>query len=88
VVISTPFYHAEELLADGRGILIPFKDSNVIAQAIIDVFSSDSLRNEMQKNAYRFTRSMTWKKVGCSYLNIIRQHLRRSEKDIRSLYIR
>ena len=82
-VISTSFYHAEEFLADGRGILIPFKDSNAIAQAIIDLFSSDSIRNEMRKKAYRFTRSMTWKKVGCSYLNIIRQHLEYQRRHIK-----
>lgn len=82
-VISTPFYHAEEFLADGRGILIPFKDSNAIAQAIIDLFSSDSVRNEMRKKAYRFTRSMTWKKVGCSYLNIIQQHLEHQRRNIK-----
>jgi len=74
-VISTPFYHAEEYLADGRGILVPFQDSQAIAQAIIELFSSDSVCNQMQKTAYKFTRSMTWQKVGWTYLNHIRQHL-------------
>ena len=74
-VISTPIYQAEEYLAEGRGILVPFKDSQAIAQAIIEVFSSDHVRNQMQMNAYRFTRSMTWQKVGRMYLNHVRQYL-------------
>lgn len=74
-VISTPIYHAEEYLADGRGILIPFKDSPAIAEAIIQLFSSDSVRHRIQKAAYRFTRSMTWQKVGRTYLTHLRQHL-------------
>ena len=74
-VISTPIYHAEEYLAEGRGILVPFKDSQAITQAIIKLFASDSVRHRLQKTAYQFTRSMTWSKVGRMYLNHIRQHL-------------
>ncbi len=81
-VISTPFHHAKEYLADGRGILVPFQDSQAIAQALLDLFASDSARNELRKNAYRFTRSMTWQKVGYKYLNTIRHHLESQKRNI------
>ena len=67
-VISTPYWHAEELLADGRGVLVPFAEPSAIAQEIIGLLGDDDRRLAMRARAYRLGRSMTWENVGQSYL--------------------
>jgi glycosyltransferase involved in cell wall biosynthesis len=59
-VISTPFWHAAELLADGRGILVPFKDSNAISEAVIHLLGNDAERNAIRKKAFILGKEMTW----------------------------
>jgi len=66
-VISTPFWHAQELLADGMGILVPFRDSDSIAQAITRLIRNEVERHTMRKNAYLLGREMTWNKVAQQY---------------------
>lgn len=72
-VISTPYFHAKELLAENRGILVPFKNPDKIADAVIELFSSDLERNKMRKRAYQFSRSMVWSKVARMYINLFKQ---------------
>ncbi len=62
-VVSTPYWHAEELLADGRGILVPFGNSEAIADQIINLLSDDTLRHGMRKRGYLMGREMTWEKT-------------------------
>ncbi len=59
-IISTPYWHAEELLADGRGVLVPFRDSAAIAQAVVGLFRDEVRRQAMRKQAYLLGREMTW----------------------------
>ncbi len=66
-VISTPFWHARELLADGRGVLVPFGDSEAIARATTKLLGNDVERHAMRKNAYLLGRKMTWNKVARQY---------------------
>ncbi len=67
-VISTPYWHAEELLADDRGILVPFGDSEAIAQAVIDLANDDTRRTAMRKRAYLVGREMIWSHVAHMYM--------------------
>ena len=76
-VISTPYWHAEELLADGRGVLVPFADSAAIGREIIALLSDDPRRNAMRKRAYQLGREMTWSHVAALYLKSF-QDARRS----------
>ncbi|MBC8156503.1 MAG: glycosyltransferase family 4 protein [Bacteroidetes bacterium] len=62
-VVSTPYWHAEELLADGRGLLVPFGDSEAIADQIINLLSDDTLRHGMRKRGYLLGRQMIWERV-------------------------
>lgn len=62
-VISTPFWHAAELLADGRGTLVPFKDSSVITEAVIGLLSNDAKRNAIRKRAFLLGKEMTWPNI-------------------------
>ena len=72
-VISTPYAHAEELLADGRGLLVPFRDPPAIARAVIQLLDSPADRHAMRKRAYQLGREMTWPTVAQRYLDLFRQ---------------
>src|SRR5271168_3825654 len=61
-VVSTPYWHARELLAEGRGILVPFGDSAAIGTAISGLLTDDVRRNTLRRQAYSYSRSMTWER--------------------------
>lgn len=67
-VISTPYAYAQELLADGRGVLVPWKDPGAIAAAIIDLLDDAHKRMEMRQRAAQHGRAMLWPAVADSYL--------------------
>jgi glycosyltransferase involved in cell wall biosynthesis len=67
-VISTPYWHAQELLDEGRGVLVPFNDTKAMAQAVLDLLSDDIRRNAMRKRAYLLGRDMTWSKSAQHYM--------------------
>lgn len=69
-VVSTPYWHARELLADGRGILVPFGDAVAIAGEIAKLLTNDTLRQAMRKRAYASSRSMTWERTAESYMAV------------------
>jgi len=68
-VVSTPYWYAEELLADGRGRIVPFSDHPVMADTIIRLFTNEAERHAMRKQAYAFGRQMIWKEVARNYLD-------------------
>jgi glycosyltransferase involved in cell wall biosynthesis len=76
-VISTPYWHAEELLAEGRGRLVPFGDVDAMARTIIDVLDNEPERNAMRKRAYQFGRQMVWKEVARGYVDLFARVLER-----------
>ncbi len=69
-VVSTPYWHARELLADGRGVLVPFHDSAVLGSEISDLLSDDARRHAMRAGAYSHSRSMTWKRIAEQYHSV------------------
>jgi len=71
-VISTPYWHAEELLSDGRGVLVPFGDSGALADAILELFDDDEKRNAMRRKAYAQGRQMIWPQVARQYIELVR----------------
>jgi glycosyltransferase involved in cell wall biosynthesis len=72
-IVSTPYWYAEEMLADGRGRLVPFRDAGAIAREVIDLLSNDVERQAMRKQAYTFARNMIWSDVGAQYLKLFRE---------------
>jgi glycosyltransferase involved in cell wall biosynthesis len=68
-VISTPYWHAEELLANNSGILVPFNDPDSITEQIIYLLSDESLRLSIRKKAYMMGREMVWNNVAHLYLD-------------------
>jgi glycosyltransferase involved in cell wall biosynthesis len=67
-IISTPYWHAAELLDDGRGVLVPFEDPNAIASAAIELLDDGAARNAMRKRAYLYARKMVWNRAAQSYM--------------------
>jgi glycosyltransferase involved in cell wall biosynthesis len=66
-VISTPYWYAEEMLAEERGVLVPFHDPNALAAQVIDLIDNEAMRHAMRKRAYLFGRSMIWPRVAERY---------------------
>ena len=66
-VISTPYWHAEDLLANGRGILVPFQDHKAITEAMIGLLDDPATCNGMRRRAFEFGRGMIWTRSGESY---------------------
>ncbi len=67
-VVSTPYWHAAELLAEDRGVLVPFGDGPAIAREVIGLLHDDVRRHAMRKNAYRIGREMIWSNVAQMYM--------------------
>jgi len=68
VVISTPYRYARELLADGRGVLVPWRDPQAIAREVIDLFGDDARRKAIQSRAAAYGQRMEWPAVARSYV--------------------
>ncbi len=67
-IISTPYWHAIELLDDRRGALVPFQNPGAIAQKTIELLDTPAIRHAMRKRAYLFAREMIWKRVAQGYM--------------------
>jgi len=68
-VVSTPYWHARELLADGRGVLIPFGDAAAAGREIAELLTDDTRRQAICKRAYAVSRSMTWERTAQRYMS-------------------
>ncbi len=67
-IISTPYWHAKELLAERRGVLVPFDRPDAIAEAVLALLANDAERHAMRKRAYLHSRGTTWPKTALAYM--------------------
>ncbi len=72
-VVSTPYWHAAELLAAERGKLVPFRDAKAIAVVVMELLRDEPLRHSMRKNAYKLGREMVWSRVAQLYAKSFEQ---------------
>jgi glycosyltransferase involved in cell wall biosynthesis len=72
-VVSTPFWHAEELLADGRGRLVPTEDADALAREVLSLLDDEVSLNSMRKRAYTYCRNMVWSAVARNYLDLFEE---------------
>ncbi|MHC4943525.1 MAG: glycosyltransferase family 4 protein [Planctomycetota bacterium] len=79
-VISTPYWYAEEMLADGRGILVPFRDPDALADSMNLLLDDEVKRHGMRKKAYQYCRSMVWKEVSRAYLTLFSDVIQETKK--------
>lgn len=74
-VVSTPYWYAEELLSDSRGVLVDFSDVTGMANALNDLIGDSLRRNRIRKAAYEYGRTMVWREVGRHYVEMFLQML-------------
>jgi glycosyltransferase involved in cell wall biosynthesis len=88
-VLSTPYWHAQELLQDDRGVLVPFGDSATMAREILSLLEDDNRRNAMRKRAYLLGREMIWSRSAEHYMKSFQQaRLSPTNQFIRSRKVR
>ncbi len=71
-VVSTPYWHAAELLADGRGILVPFHDPKALAEGVCRLLDDPAAMERIRNDAYAIGREMVWPAVAQQYLESLR----------------
>ncbi len=76
VIVSTPYLYAEELLAEGRGFLYPFRDTDALSETLSRLLTDEALFEETRRRAYDYGRAMTWPYVGLQYVRLFRAVLR------------
>jgi glycosyltransferase involved in cell wall biosynthesis len=72
-VVSTPYLYAAEVLAEGRGLLVPFGDSNAMAEAALRFLGDATFQLNTRRAAYEYARPMFWPNVGQQYLDVFRR---------------
>lgn len=77
-IVSTPYLYAEEILKDGRGILVPFGDVDAMAQALILLIENDGLRRRLERKMLAFGRQLLWSTVATKYVDIFREVMERN----------
>lgn len=86
-VVSTPYWHATELLANNRGRLFDFKDSEELAGTVIELLDQERLLNELKTNAYEYGLHLRWPVIGAEYIKTAQEaslHHDFSEKILRN----
>ncbi|MFC1569709.1 glycosyltransferase family 4 protein [bacterium] len=90
-IVSTPYWYAEEMLAEERGILVPFGDPAALADQVNYLLDNESQRHAMRKRAYMYGREMIWPKVANRYMESFtrarteRRHFTRSDFAVKPL---
>jgi glycosyltransferase involved in cell wall biosynthesis len=69
-VISTPYWHAEELLADGRGVLFDFDNHEQLGDILLDLLDNRQKIKELRAAALEYGHKLKWPKIGTKYINI------------------
>jgi len=72
-IISTPYLHAQEALAEGRGLLCKFKNPTSIAELIRQLLEDKELKKDMEQKVYSYSREFTWPKVAQKYAALFRR---------------
>ncbi|WP_187261274.1 glycosyltransferase family 4 protein [Pontibacter beigongshangensis] len=74
-VVSTPYWHALELLENNRGRLFNFKDASMLADTVIDLLDNPKATESLKRNAYAYGLHLRWPKIGADYIQTIRKVL-------------
>ena len=86
-VVSTPYWYAEEMLADERGALVPFCEPAALAETVIDLLDNPAKRHAMRKRAYMYGRDMVWPEVARRYMEAFQQARKERRYSARSPFL-
>jgi glycosyltransferase involved in cell wall biosynthesis len=75
-IVSTPYWYAQEMLSDNRGLLVDFGDKDGFKKSLLYLIENPEECSNMRKNTYGFGRKMTWKNVGKGYNAVFRKSLK------------
>ena len=75
-VISTPYWHAQELLAEGRGRLFNFNDSDELSNILMELLDKPDVLIDLKRKAYDYGRKITWPKIGVKYISLTEKILK------------
>jgi glycosyltransferase involved in cell wall biosynthesis len=84
-IVSTPYWYAQEMLAEERGKLVPFDDPPALAEAVNHLLENETQRHTMRKRAYQYARQMRWDAVARQYLDVfehVRQHRNQTPRPV------
>lgn len=70
-IVSTPYAHALEVLAQGRGLLVPFRSDAHLSDAILSILADRDAKRNLERNAYAYGRETAWPRVGERMLSIL-----------------
>jgi glycosyltransferase involved in cell wall biosynthesis len=73
--VSTPYLHAREVLSEGRGILVPFRDAPAIAEAVKGILANPGAKQRLEARAYEYGKEMAWPAIGRRVLALMRDVL-------------
>ena len=74
-IIATPYLHAQEALAQGRGLLCKLKDHKSITERIFQLLEDEKLRRKIQEKVYKYSRDFIWSSVAKKYSDLYRRIL-------------
>lgn len=74
--VSTPYIYAQEVLAEKRGLLVPFRNAQAITDAVIDLVEHPEKKKAIEHHAYHYGRLMTWPNVAQSHISLFHTILR------------
>jgi glycosyltransferase involved in cell wall biosynthesis len=72
-VVSTPYWHATELLANGRGRLFDFKNSEALAEIVNELLDNDEVLNKLKENAYEYGLHLRWPQTGAEFIKVAQE---------------
>jgi len=84
-VVSTPYWHAQELLADNRGKLFDFKNDKQLAQIVNELLSDEHKHQQLKQNAYQYGLNLRWPAIGNVYINVLEDALAAGNKPKRTV---
>lgn len=85
-VIATPYWHAQELLAENRGRLFNFKDSETLGDIVNELLGAPAKLNKLKSNAYNYGLQLRWPRIGAQFLRTLKDSM--DETDASDKFLR